>query len=275
MKILVSASDFNLEATLDSGQVFGFQKITAGTFQGIIAGRSAQIAQAKDRLWVSSKTNISERAVRKFFDLDRDLKPLYKLLEQDAPLKACQKFKGLRIIQQDPWEALAGFIISSNNNIKRIQKIWKSLSLHFCGSDALFPKPQKIAKGSEQLLRDLGLGYRAPFLLKTAKDVFRYPERFDWIQKADYEKSKELILKYSGVGPKVADCVLLFGFQKYEAFPVDTWITKAMRKLYFRGRKVSEDKAASFARKRWGPWAGYVQQYLFHTARIGHLPFTD
>ncbi len=265
--MLISASDLDLEATLDSGQVFGFQKITAGTFQGIIAGRSVEIAQIKDQLWVSCKKDIPERAVRQFFDLDRDLKPLYQLLEWEGPLEACQKFKGLRIIQQDPWEALAAFIISSNNNIKRIQKIWKSLSLHFSGSATLFPRPQKIAKGDELLLRRLGLGYRAPFLLKTAKNVSRYPARLDQIHKADYERARDLILRYSGVGPKVADCVLLFGFQKYEAFPVDTWITKVMRKLYFRGRKVSEDKTARFARKRWGPWAGYVQQYLFHTAR--------
>ena len=271
--MILNAPDFNLEATLESGQVFGFKKITDGTFEGFLFGNLVQISQIQDQLWVAAgKSPLSEKDFRTFFDLDRDLKPLYKILNQEETLRGTyEKFKGLRLIQQDSWEALAGFIISSNNNIKRIQKIWKNLSEHFCPSQDRFPSPGEIAKAKEADLRRLGLGYRAPFLLKTAKAILKNPEQIDQIRRADYEKAKELLLKYPGVGEKVADCVLLFGFQKYEAFPVDVWIARAMKKLYFKKRKVSESKIADFARKRWGKNAGYIQQYLFHAARAGVL----
>jgi len=270
--MLISVPDFNLEATLDSGQVFGFRKITEGTFQGILAGHSVQVSQVGDQLWLSGDQEaLQEKRVRKYFDLDRDLGPLYELMGQENLRETGARFKGLRIIQQDGWEALACFIISANNNIKRIQKIWKSLSCHFCGSENSFPQAKRIAKSTEKTLRELGLGYRAPFLLDTAKSVIEDPKYLDRIRRADYETAKELVMRYPGVGPKVADCVLLFGFQKHESFPVDTWILRIMRKLYFRNRKVSENKIAVFARKRWGPWAGYLQQYLFQSARISIL----
>ena len=271
--MILHTPDFNLEATLESGQVFGFKKITAGTFEGFLMGHLVQLSQIQDQLWIAiGKSPLSEKEVRTFFDLDRDLNPFYKLMSQEEQLQpALEKFKGLRLIQQDSWEALAGFIISSNNNIKRIQKIWGSLSQHFCPDSNSFPSPEALSKSKDATLRGLGLGYRAPFLLKTARSISKNPKQLDQIRKADYDKARELLLKFPGVGRKVADCVLLFGFQKHEAFPVDVWIARAMKKLYFRKRKVAEEKIADFARKRWGQWAGYVQQYLFHAVRAGCL----
>ncbi len=268
MKIKVS--DFNLEATLDSGQVFGFTKNGDNVYEGMMGQSPVRLWQKNGMLSVVGA--IHESSLREYFDLDRDLTPIYQILQNDVgairepPLhNVHQKLKGLRLIRQDSWEALACFIISSNNNVKRIQGIWKNLFLYFNS----FPTPLQIAGCHERILRQLGLGYRAPFLLHTAQFLSVNPNYLKLIREADYKAAKARVLAFPGIGEKVADCALLYGFQKYEAFPVDVWISRVMRKLYFNNRKVPEKKILRFAQKRWGQEAGYVQQYLFHGARTG------
>ena len=266
----IKIADFNLEATLESGQVFGFHKDSAGTYEGSIGGAPVRLRQANGHLVVESggKVGISKGLVRAYFDLDRDLGQVYQVLSDDAKLHPFYlRFKGLRIIRQDPWEALACFIISANNNIKRIQGICRNLALAFSDSAFLFPKAVQLARTNERRLRQLGLGYRAPFLLSVAQCVADKPSILERIRKSDYEEAKTCLMNFPGVGEKVADCVLLFGFQRLEAFPVDTWIWRVMRKLYFGNRKVPEHKIGLYARRRWGLCAGYVQQYLYHGAK--------
>ncbi len=271
MKLRVS--DFNLEATLESGQVFGFNRRDK-SFSGLLGGKKVEFRQDSGGLYAEGE-GAEEKAIRHYFDLDRDLTPVYRKMSGDEALAGkWEKLRGLRLIRQDSWEALACFILSSNNNVKRIQGIWKNLSTHFgerAGSGLPFPAARAISGSHEKLLRMLGLGYRAPFLLYTARFVANNPFCLEAIREADYEEAKERVLCFPGIGEKVADCVLLYGFQKYEAFPVDVWILRIMRKLYFRNRSVSEDKVRRFAQKRWGADAGYIQQYLFHGARTGLL----
>ena len=133
----------------------------------------------------------------------------------------------------------------------------------------LFPSPSQIARSHERILRQLGLGYRAPFLLNTATFLSKNPGYFETIRCLDYENAKTRVLSFPGIGPKVADCALLYGFHKLEAFPVDVWMSRVMRRLYFKDRKISEEKIRRFGMKRWGRHAGYIQQYLFHSARMG------
>ena len=150
--------------------------------------------------------------------------------------------------------------------------IYRNLFKRFGG----FPSPSQIARSHENILRELGLGYRAPFLWGTAMFLSNNPDYLKSVRKAEYEEARERVLAFPGIGPKVADCVLLYGFHKLEAFPVDVWILRAMRRLYFRNRGVSEAKIREFGMKRWKQNAGYVQQYLFHSARTGiiadHVP---
>ncbi len=262
--------DFNLEATLDSGQVFGFKKNGDKVYEGVIAGHPVKLWQTKNQL--HTENGFPKKKLIHFFDLGRDLQPIYDILRSDVPLApAGEALKGLRLIRQDPWEALACFILSSNNNVKRIQGIWKNLSEFFNKDTLTFPSSSQIASSHEKILRALGLGYRAPFLLNTAQFVSKNPKYLQWIREAEYAEAKRRVLAFPGIGEKVADCVLLYGFQKQEAFPVDVWILRVMRKLYFKNRKISEDKARQFGMKRWGKNAGYIQQYLFHGARIGVL----
>ncbi len=269
----IKAPDFNLEATLESGQVFGFQKKEDGFYEGVIGEEKIQLRQKLDLLEIQNHSRKNtEQAVRRFFDLERDLTPVYEILNQDKCLaKTFYAFKGLRLIRQNSWEALACFIISSNNNVKRIQGIWKNLTSRLSSNGYSFPKPIEIARNHERILRELGLGYRAPFLLRSAQFISQNPVSLDLIREANYEEACHRLLQFPGIGPKVADCALLYGFQKYEAFPVDVWILRVMRKLYFKNRKVSEKTVHCFGQKRWGNLAGYVQQYLFHGVRNGIL----
>ena len=319
-KISLPKSGFNLEATLDSGQVFGFRKMgprvtpegeasaarspnasygrarrsTEGgrirgliCYEGMVNGFFSTLWQEKGVLCVERIPDSNfTRAIRMYFDFDRDLSPLYRVLKSDERLSpAYRAFRGLRLIHQESWEALASFILSSNNNVKRVQGIWQNLAAYFGGKLVLakkgpaagvtrfchhtFPSAEQIAKSHEWILKGLGLGYRASFLLHTARFVAANPVCLEAIREAPYEEAKERVLAFPGIGEKVADCVLLYGFQKFEAFPVDVWILRVMRKLYFGGRKAAEKKIRAFAQKRWGGLAGYVQQYLFHGARKG------
>ena len=269
--IAVKVRDFDLEATLESGQVFGFRRNEDGAFEGVISGCHVTLHQQSGTLRVEAKgPNLGEVDVRFYFDLDRDLSPVYDILGREEPLCSLPyALEGLRVIRQDPWESLAGFILSANNNIKRVQGIWRNLSLEFSNGSFRFPSARDIAGTREIVLRRLGLGYRAPFLLDTARLIAADPGTFHRLRDCRYDDAKLQLVHYPGVGAKIADCVLLFGFQKYEAFPLDVWVWRAMRKLYFRNRKVPKEKVRAFARTRWGGWAGYIQQYLYHGARKG------
>ena len=267
MNVLIKVPDFNLQATLESGQVFGFKSHPSGEYHGRVRGWDLKLKQEDSVLCFTAPSSFKKATLIDYFDLDRDLNPVYKLMEAEPFWEAAKNLKGLRLIRQDSWEALACFIISSNNNVKRIQGIWKNLSERFSHDKKSFPKPSEIASRHECTLRDAGLGYRAPFLLHTAQFIFTNPQTLDAIREGEYTDALKRVIAFPGIGPKVADCVLLYGFQKYEAFPVDVWILRVMRKLYFRGRSLPEDKIRRFGQKRWGNLAGYVQQYLFHSAR--------
>lgn len=272
MYFWIPADDFDLEATLNSGQVFGFVRDGGGAYEGVLAGRIVRLFQRGTHLRVGSDISRKqiELLIRDYFDLERDLTPVYQALRSEERLSpVLNSLKGLRLIRQDGWEALACFIISSNNNVKRIQGIWRRLARHFHPGQNVFPQFHEIAESGETLLRRLGLGYRAPYLFRTAQLISRNREILRFVQTASYPEAKMRLMELPGIGSKVADCVLLYGFQKYEAFPVDVWVFRAMKKLYFRNRSVNERKVMEFGQKRWGPLAGYVQQYIFHGARTG------
>lgn len=275
MRIKLKTPDFHLENTMDSGQVFGFSK-EGKVYEGDLSGARTRFYQEGTLLHLEPEAPLDAAAVKRYFDLERDLTPLYALLgreERLAPVR--ESLRGLRLIRQDAWEGLACFILSSNNNVKRIRHIWKNLTAYYSSRRRSgrqgFPSAAEIAASHERVLRELGLGYRAPFLWASAKFVAHNPECLDYVREAGYEEAVERVIAFPGIGPKVADCVLLYAFQKYEAFPVDVWILRAMRKLYFGNRKVSEKRVHEFARKRWKSDAGYVQQYIFHGARTGVL----
>jgi N-glycosylase/DNA lyase len=219
-----------------------------------------------------------------------DLATVLKTFPDDEPMRtAVAACPGLRLLRQDPWECLASFILSSTKQIAQIRQIVSQLCEKFGEptarfSDPLapsdgeragvrgspinsFPTPQRLAAAGEAELRACKMGFRAPYLLATARliaDGKFNPER---IRALNYDQARFELIKLPGVGGKIADCVLLFAYGFDSAFPVDVWIERALQQLYFPRRRASEPRLRRFAATHFGPHAGYAQQYLFHYMR--------
>jgi len=270
----VPATDFQLADTLTSGQTFRW-RFKDGAFYGLICGCAVRVRQADSTLTVETvDSRLTEQDVIRYFSLDVDLAPLLASIDNDAQVhEAITRHRGLRIVRQDPWECLVCFICSSFNNIVRIQGMIERLCQEF-GSPlsfngfrgCSFPSAETMAHVPERRLRELGLGFRAPYLKRTARLVAEGKLPFEALRRTDYVVTKQALLRCDGVGDKVADCVALFGLQKYEAFPVDVWIERAMR-YYFRTRRPTRARVHDFARRHFGRYAGWAQQYLYHDAR--------
>lgn len=198
-----------------------------------------------------------------------DLAALAGRIDVDEVIRAAlARHWGLRVIRQEPWECLASFILSSYNNIPRLSGMLEILAQRF-GTGGQFPQPEAIAEVPTRSLRQCGLGFRAPFLRAAAAavasgrvDLERWRDRED-------DALREGLLEIPGVGEKVVECVMLFAYGRASAFPVDVWIGRAMRRWYFRGRKVADRRIREFARRHFGNECGWAQQYLYCAARQG------
>jgi len=270
----VPAEEFSLCATLTSGQTFRWQAVN-GDYVGMIGSAVVQVRQEGDRLlYEASDHALTPERLRQYFALDLDLPGILRQIDVDMQVhEAIRRFRGLRVLRQDSWEALASFICASFNNIKRIEGIIEGLCQTFGPPVSLhgvrgfgFPPPEAIAAASDRRLRSLGLGYRAPYLKATARRVADGRLPIAHLRESSYDATKRALLACDGVGDKVADCVALFGFEKYQAFPVDVWMERAMR-YYFKHRKPTRSRVQIYARRHFGPWAGYAQQYLYHYMR--------
>lgn len=269
-----SAPDFALDATLASGQAFRWTQ-REGWWYGFLGHGIVKVRQEGERLqYVASHAAITPDFLRRYFALDHDLTHILSLINVDMQIHhAIVRYRGLRVMRQDGWETLASFVCASFNNIKRIEGMIERLAQAYGEPVALngfggftFPTAERIAGASEKALRSLGLGYRAPYLRATAKRVAEGRLRLEHLRRVDYATAKRALMGCEGVGDKVADCVALFGFEKYEAFPLDVWMARAMR-YYFRHRHITRGRMHAYAQQRYGAWAGYAQQYLFHYMR--------
>jgi N-glycosylase/DNA lyase len=297
----VPAANFSLGATLTSGQTFRWHPHD-GWWYGFIGSSVVKVKQDDGRLLCeTSDPSLTPERLSRYFALDVDLADVLRQIDVDIQIhQAIVRHRGLRILRQDSWEVLGSFICASFNNIKRIEGMIGGLcqaygrpvaltpppfaaaeggSAQYAGPvgpakgggvngfrDFSFPAAETIAGIPERRLRSLGLGYRAPYLKATARLVAEGVLAMEQLRRVDYEATKAALLHCEGVGDKVADCVALFGFEKYEAFPIDVWIERAMR-YYFRHRKATRGRIHAYARSHFGPYAGYAQQYLYHYVR--------
>ena len=259
---------------MDSAQCFHFSELEDG-FAGVVKEQPVFLWQEDGGVYARSDMYAAE--LRHFLDLDRDYGALAREFAHiPAAERAIALYPGLRVLNQDPWEALLAFILSANNNVRRIRSLVEAL----CGAlgdtfemdgRALrgFPSPEKLAGCEESLLRGLGVGYRAPYLIGTAQAVLDgFPL---WrLREMDYFEAHRLLTGLPGVGDKVADCVLLFGCGQTSAFPVDVWVEKLL-KSWFGVCGCSRKKLMLQARELLGPNAGLLQQFLFHAARMGDI----
>lgn len=263
----------DLEMTLNSGQTFHWVREGDG-WMGAIGARAAYLEQRDGELRVNTG---AEEAATLYLALDHPLEDIYQTFPSDAVSRAALEFcRGMRILRQPKWEAVATFITSSMKQVAHIAQISHTLRRKFgealkCGSHAVYayPTPAAVAALEESDLRACALGYRAKNLLAAARLVAAGEVDPEGIaQLTDCEAQKEL-MRLPGVGEKVANCALLFGFERLSAFPVDVWIERVIREKYFGcAQKATTASIREFCATAFGPYGGYMQQYLFHHARL-------
>jgi len=265
----VAAPDFDLAATLASGQVFHWASQGAG-YAGLIGDVPAYVEQRGERLLTDADPGL----VGLYFALDHPLPEIYRSFPADPAMTAALEFcRGMRIIRQPAWECLATFITSSMKQVAHIAQISHTLRSRYgetAGDTGAFayPAPARLAALREQDLRACALGYRAGNLLKTARMIAAGEVDLEAIRSLPDDEARAELCRLAGVGEKVANCVLLFAYERVRAFPIDVWIERVLREHYFKGRRnVTAGKLRDFSREYFGEYGGYAQQYLFHHAR--------
>ena len=284
MEIRLSHSTpFNLDFTLSCGQSFRWNK-HGEWWYGVVKEKIFRIRQVGDKLEFE---NVDADFVKDYFGLHDDMPRIFSKITRDKYIKkAVKKFEGLHILRQDPWECLISYICATYKNVPAIRQMLFNLSKKFGDKTVFngydfytFPTPARLTKASVKELAECGLGYRARYVSETAKMIYEGNVDFESLRKANYEKARQKLLNFLGVGLKVADCVLLFSLGKLEAFPVDVWIKRVILKYYANHfpsefiRKISAKKTLAnseyerlnlFGRRYFGKYAGYAQEYLYH-----------
>lgn len=261
-------ANFNLDETLDCGQAFRWTK-HENTWQGAAFGKVLNVYQDGENIVFDCNKEDFENIWREYFDLNTDYEKIKtELCEMNEVLKEAAQFApGIRILKQEPWEALCSFIISQNNNIPRIKGIVARLCENFgddLGGIYSFPSAEKIAKLNEDDLAVIRSGFRAKYILSAAKAISENTVDVKGLYTISLEDARKELMTIKGVGPKVADCVLLYGFHRTECFPLDVWMKRAMAMLF--PNNTPED---------FGTNAGIAQQYIFHYSRMNPHLFED
>jgi 3-methyladenine DNA glycosylase/8-oxoguanine DNA glycosylase len=339
-EILLRVQDYDLSATLDSGQAFRWQH-DGGSWIGVIGRHPVRLTQSRSGIRAETAGPVTDwQWLRDYLQTDVDMDAVLKTFPDDAPLcDAVAACRGLRLLRQDPWECLASFILSSTKQIVQIRQIVATLceqygepiaqpaatwerrrlagpqhhdepvrspagrqrsqdilfmnqvgptcrSARTHGSASLpsswapgesvpnenhlyhsFPTAEHIAAANESELRACKMGFRAPHLLQAARRIAAGKLDLKRLRHLPLVEAREELMTLRGVGSKIADCVLLFACGFDGAFPVDVWVERALRELYFPRRRVGDKQLRHFAATHFGPHAGYAQQYLFHYMR--------
>lgn len=275
--IIQNKRNYNLDLTLDSGQTFRWQKINGG-WEGVIYGRWVRLEHCQTGIKATVCERVSDWSwLEDYLQIGTNLKEIFATFPRDQCMKEAMKTcRGLRIAKQEPWECLASFLMSSNKQIPQIKQIINNLCERFGerikSPDGrplyAFPRVETIAKASEEKLRECKMGFRAKYLKQTAEKIVREKIDLRELSYLPYDKARETLLSFPGVGRKIADCVMLFSLGFNRAFPIDVWIEKALRTFYFDSKPVSSKELEKFAFEHFGEYAGYAQQYLYHYIRI-------
>lgn len=264
--VLTKVKNFKAKDILECGQIFRFTKNPDGHYTVFSLDKKADIFEYSDRVEIVTD---SVDYFASFFDLQKDYSVYHqKYGKYDFFDKAYKHGEGIRILNQDLAEMIFSFIISANNNIKRIQLIIERIC-NAIGNDMggyhAFPTIEQMASVDEQFFKDMGAGYRAGYLVATAKTLHNGFD-LDSLKNMDRANARKALLSLKGVGPKVADCILLFGLKKTNSFPIDTWTEKVYH-AYFESGLKNREAIARFFVDLFGDDAGYVQQYLFYYQR--------
>ena len=273
--------NFELKHIFDCGQCFRWNEEPNGSYTGVFGNNVMNILKENRR--ITFKGICEEgiiKTIAEYFDLDTDYNKIKERLKQtDEHMRVAIEYgNGIRILKQDFWETLISFIVSANNHIPRIKGIIERISKKY-GNEIVwqnktyytFPTPEQLKDVSIQDFRDLGLGFRDKRLHDTVQKVLNKEINLEYIKSIeDINKLREELMKIDGVGPKVADCIMLFSLKRFEVFPVDVWVRRVMNELYIKSTdetKVNKNDIRKLAKEKYGDIAGIAQQYLFYWKR--------
>ena len=278
--ILKDMEDFEPEHIFECGQAFRWRKEDDGSYTTVAFNRVLNVRREGGDI-VFSPTNMEEfhRIWYNYFDLARDYGEIKRELSKDEVLKEATKFgHGIRILNQDPFEMIISFIISANNQIPRIKKAIECIAENygekietgegFHGEDFYsFPSPEKLSQALAEDLREIcRVGFRDKRIVESSKIIAAGDIDMEAIFQMTRDQGKEILMTLPGVGPKVSDCILLFGFNKDQAFPVDVWVKRVMEHFYLK-EDTNVKKIGYHGARLFGDLAGFAQQYLFYYAR--------
>lgn len=280
--ILENQNSFELKDIFDCGQCFRWNIQEDGSYTGVIKAGVINVKKEKNVIIFTGNCNGNiKEIVEKYFDLDRNYEIIKeKLSNIDKYMKESIEYgKGIRILNQDLWEMIISFIISANNNIPRIKGIIERLSTSY--GDKIewngkkyytFPTPEQLKNITVEEYRKLGLGFRDIRLYQTTQMILQKKVNLDEMKtNMDTQEIRNKLLTLSGVGPKVADCILLFSdLKRFEVFPIDVWVRRVMNDLYIKEKdetKINKTKIEKIASEKFGNLAGLAQQYLFYWRR--------
>ena len=278
MPTLAIDQPFDLAESLESGQAHRWRKLGDGWYSGVLGGRLLHLRQNPAGLEYRTTGDSSPDALLgAYFRLDDDIDAIYAEICRDRRVAAMvARYPGLRILRQEPWECTVAFICSATSNIPRIHQNMEAMAdrlgepLELDGEARhTFPSAAQLAAAGESALRELGLGFRAPYVIAAAQQVCDGELDLDELIRRPYPETKARLMECYGIGAKIADCIAVFALEKLEAFPVDVWVRRALAEWYFPMQKKPPDRAmVEWAQGYFGRYAGYSQQYLFHGRRM-------
>ena len=273
-KLTISGiTNFNIEQILECGQCFRFNKIEAMHYEIIALGKVLNIKQVNDEVtfYPCNKADFI-KTWSNYFDMDTDYNLIIQTIAKNDEIlkKATDYGKGIRILNQDPYETIISFIISQNNNIARIKGIISNMAEKYgkeLKNGYAFPLVEELNVAKEEDLFNLKTGFRAKYIRDCLDKLTSGEVNLDIIDSLSTDELLSYLTKIKGVGQKVGDCVMLFSMGRREVFPTDVWVKRVMETLYFNSVDTNIKDIHNFAKEKWGHLAGYAQQYLFYYAR--------
>tara|TARA_B100001123_G_scaffold225609_1_gene253965 strand:+ start:1720 stop:2595 length:876 start_codon:yes stop_codon:yes gene_type:complete len=282
--LITLKADFDLHLALMGGQAFRWG-VKGNTYRGVVGCLVLEVEVSEDMFTVqvlnsSSISGLSGDSlveyVNSYFRVDENSAAIQSGLSEDSILAPLVRDVGvIRILRQDPWECMVSYICSIDSNIPKIRTNVASMCQYFGseialmngGKDHGFPSIKSIADSNEQILRSLKVGFRAPYLIGTARQLRDEMLDFSLMETQSLQESRQFLQSFPGIGPKVADCILLYSLDRLDAFPIDRWVRRAVSQLYFGGQMPPDKEIREWAFDRFGMLSGYAQQYLFEWGR--------
>lgn len=275
MLIIEDIKDFNTTHIFDCGQCFRWNKEEDGSYTGVVSGKVINVSQLGTKVIFYNLTLDDYHIVKDYFDLDTDYEKIKEKVSTDDIMKKAIDFGcGIRILNQDEWETMISFMISANNRIPMIKKVIENLSCKFGnfitsyrGRDYYsFPTPEQLAEAPVDKIIECKAGFRAPRIKDAAERFLNERDTIYDLKNKSYQEGLDYLKTYSGIGDKVANCILLFSMKQFDTFPVDVWVRRVMQTLYV-DKDTSDKEIRRFAEEKFGDFSGYAQQYLFYYAR--------